>query len=150
MHVIRKETGNKERHLELLLLADPSKRMIDRYLKRSDLFVMEEEGRTVCVAAVTKEAQQEYELKNLAVLEDMQGLGYGRKMVEYLFAYYKGKARVMWVGTGKTKCGCIGFYEKCGFAPAHIVQDFFTDHYEEPIIENGVRLRDMQYLKKTL
>lgn len=29
MHVIRKETGNKERHLELLLLADPSKRMIE-------------------------------------------------------------------------------------------------------------------------
>ena len=33
---------------------------------------------------------------------------------------------------------------------SHIVKGFFTDNYDHPIYEGGVRLRDMIYLKRKL
>ena len=53
------------------------------------------------------------------------------------------------MGTGNCR-KTIGFYEKCGFVNSHIVANFFVDHYQEPIYEDGVRLVDMVYLKKRL
>lgn len=55
----------------------------------------------------------------------------------------------MYVGTGNC-AKSIGFYEKCGFANSHILANFFTDNYREPIYEDGVLLTDMVYLKKSL
>ena len=43
MH-IRLVKSDKKRFLDLLLLADEQESMIDRYIERGDLFVMEEKG----------------------------------------------------------------------------------------------------------
>jgi hypothetical protein len=32
----------------------------------------------------------------------------------------------------------------------HIIKDFFTDNYAEPIVENGLLCRDMVVLKRDL
>ena len=53
----------------------------------------------------------------------------------------------MFVGTGDVP-GTLGFYKKCGFAESHRVKNFFTDHYDHPMVEDGVQLVDMVYLKK--
>lgn len=37
-------TENKKQYLDLLLLADEQESMIDRYLERGELFVLEDEG----------------------------------------------------------------------------------------------------------
>ena len=55
----------------------------------------------------------------------------------------------MYVGTGNYK-RVVNFYEKCGFINSHIVANFFTENYREPMYEDGVRLTDMIYLKKQL
>ena len=81
MH-IRLVKSDKKRFLDLLLLADEQESMIDRYIERGDLFVMEEKGEAKAVAVVTREGQGVYELKNLAVAPAYQRKGYGRMMVE--------------------------------------------------------------------
>ena len=55
----------------------------------------------------------------------------------------------MTVGTGKGSSN-VAFYEKCGFAVSHTVPGFFTDHYDHPIVEDGVVITDMIYLQKEL
>ena len=41
---IREVTGNKKQYLSLLLLADEQEDMVDRYLERGTMYVLEEIG----------------------------------------------------------------------------------------------------------
>ena len=139
-------TENKKRFLDLLLLADEQEDMVDRYLERGDMFALyDEDVKTVCV--VTKEAEGIYELKNIATYTQWQGKGYGKKMVEYIFSFYKGKCKTMFVGTVETP-ETIGFYERCGFEPSHRIANFYVDNYDHPIFEHGRQLTDMICLRK--
>ena len=138
---------DKKRFLGLLLLADEQESMIDRYLKRGELFALYDgDLKSVCV--VTDEGGGTFEIKNLATYERYQRRGYGRALVDYVFEHYKGKCTTMLVGTGDSPLS-IPFYEKCGFAISHRVPNFFVENYDHPIIEGGVRLIDMVYLKKS-
>ena len=44
----------------------------------------------------------------------------------------------------------LNFYKKRGFIEYTRIRDFFIQNYPHPIIENGVQLKDMIYLKKDL
>lgn len=145
MH-IRLVKSDKKRFLDLLLLADEQESMIDRYIERGDLFVMEEKGEAKAVAVVTREGQGVYELKNLAVAPACQRKGYGRMMVEHVWHYYT-DCRTLLVGTGDSPL-TLPFYHSCGFTYSHTLPDFFTRHYDHPIIEGGMQLKDMIYLKR--
>lgn len=141
---IRKITHNKKDYIDLLLLADESEDMIGRYLDRGEMFVLDDEGvKAECV--ITREGDGIYELKNIAVLPDCWRKGYGKKLIEFLFAHYS-DCRVMFVGTGDCY-STLSFYKNCGFQESHRVKDFFTDHYDHPMFEDGVQLVDMVYLK---
>lgn len=37
----------------------------------------------------------------------------------------------------------MGYYERYGFVQDHVVKNFFTDNYPEPIIDNGKPCVDM-------
>lgn len=145
MH-IRLVKSDKKRFLDLLLLADEQESMIDRYIERGDLFVMEEKGEAKAVAVVTREGQGVYELKNLAVAPACQRKGYGRMMVEHVWHYYA-DCHTLLVGTGDSPL-TLPFYRSCGFTYSHTLPDFFTRHYDHPIIEGGILLKDMIYLKR--
>ena len=141
-------TGDKKRYLPLLLLADEQENMIDRYLDRGAMFVLDDGGvKGECV--VTDEGNGILELKNLAVLPDCQRKGYGRVLVNYVAARYQGQYSILQVGTGDSPL-TVPFYEKCGFVRSHRVEDFFVDHYDHPIFEGGIQLKDMIYLRKAL
>lgn len=145
---IRRVEENKKRYLALLLLADEQEDMIDRYLERGTMYVLEDGGvKAECV--VTDEGGGVLELKNIAVSPDAQGRGYGKALVEFLLRTYRGKGGVLQVGTGDSPA-TVPFYEACGFRRHHRVKDFFTDHYDHPIYECGVRLVDMVYLQRAL
>ena len=60
-HII-KISRNKKQYLDLLLLGDEQETMIDRYLERGDLFVLEDNG-IKAVGVVTKEGPEICELK---------------------------------------------------------------------------------------
>lgn len=140
---------NKKRFLPLLLLADEQESMIDRYLERGDLFVMNDGQRTIAVAVVTDEGDGTCELKNLAVAPDRQRKGYGRQMVEFLCRHYANVCHTMLVGTGDSR-RTVSFYKNNGFTYSHTVPGFFTANYDHPIIEEGKTLTDMIYFRKKL
>ncbi len=143
---IEKITRNKKQFLDLLLLADEQESMIDRYLEQGDMFALfDDDVKSICVVAKIDESV--CELKNLATNPEYQGQGYGSTLVRFLFDYYKDRFSSMLVGTGESP-GIISFYEHCGFKVSHRVKNFFTDHYDHPIFDNGIQLVDMVYLKK--
>lgn len=137
----------KERYMDLLLLADEQPEMVERYLSRGEMYVLGEPVRALCV--VTDEGSGVLELKNLAVSPSCQRQGYGRQMVKFLCERYRERFHTLLVGTGEAP-GTLTFYRKCGFTDSHRVLNFFTEHYDHPIVEDGVLLRDMIYLHRTL
>ena len=145
---IRRVETNKKQYLALLLLADEQEDMIDRYLERGSMYVLEDDGvKAECV--VTDEGGGVLELKNIAVEPDFQGKGYGKALVDFLIRTYAGQYMLLQVGTGDSP-STIPFYESCGFCRHHLVKNFFTDHYDHPIYECGVKLVDMVYLQREL
>ena len=145
---IRKVETDQKRYLDLLLLANEQEDMVDRYLERGTMYVLEDGGvKAECV--VTDEGNGVLELKNIAVAPAEQGRGYGKAMVDFLIRTYKGQYAVLQVGTGDSP-STIPFYEACGFCRHHLVRNFFTDHYDHPIYECGVPLVDMVYLQREI
>ncbi len=139
---------NKKDFLDLLLLADEQEDMIDKYLDRGKLFALYDGGlKSICV--VTDEGNGSYELQNLATYEQFQGKGYGKSLVRHIRDYYKGKGTTMLVGTGDVPW-ILSFYEGCGFVYSHRLKNYFLDHYDEPMFEEGVQLKDKVYLKMDL
>ncbi len=145
---IREINTDKKRFLSLLLLADEQEDMIDRYIDRGSMYVLDDKGIAgECV--VTDEGGGVLEIKNIAVNPDRQGKGYGKALIDFVTEKYKGKYSVLQVGTGDSPL-TVPFYEKCGFTRSHTVKNFFTDNYDHPIYEGGVQLTDMVYLRKSL
>lgn len=142
-------TENKKRFLNLLLMADEGEKMIDRYLDRGDLFVLMHQGESKSLCVVTQEGDRTIELKNLATYPAFRKQGFARHLIQYICNYYRATADTILVGTGETR-SMLSFYESCGFTLSHRIKNFFTDNYDHPMIEEGILLTDMIYLKKEL
>lgn len=139
---------DKKRYLPLLLLADEQEDMIDRYLERGTMYVLLDHGaKAECV--VTDEGNGILEIKNIAVLPEHQGKGYGKALIEFLVERHGGQYPILQVGTGDSPL-TVPFYEKCGFVRTHSIKNFFVDNYDHPIFECGVQLVDMIYLQRSL
>lgn len=145
---IRQWTREKKELLPLLLLADEQEDMIDRYLSRGTMYVLDDDG-VKCECVVTDEGAGVLEIKNIAAVPAQQGKGYGKAMIDWLASHFRGQYEVLQVGTGDSPL-TIPFYEACGFVRSRRVENFFTDHYDHPIFEAGVQLRDMVYLRRPL
>ena len=145
---IREVKDNKKQFISLLLLADEQESMIDRYLENGTMYVIEDNGvKSECV--VTNEGSGILEIKNIAVDPEHQGKGYGKMLIDFLVRKYAGDCSVLQVGTGDSPL-TIPFYEKCGFIRSHTIPNFFTENYDHPIYEAGVRLVDMVYLQRRI
>ncbi len=145
---IEKIAENKKQFLDLLLLGDEQESMIDRYLDEGELFALYDENlRAICV--VNHVDDTTCELKNIAVYKKYQREGYGTFFINYLFDYYRNRYKTVILGTGEVP-SILSFYKGCGFNYSHRIKNFFTDNYDHIIIEEGVQLVDMVYLKKDL
>lgn len=145
---IKEIKDNKKQFLSLLLLADEQEDMIDRYIDKGIMYVLDDNGiRSECV--VTDEGDGVLEIKNIATLPEYQGMGYAKMLIDFISEKYKDKYSVLQVGTGDSPL-TVPFYEKCGFVRSHCIKNFFTDNYDHEIYECGVKLVDMIYLKKLL
>ena len=145
---IREITHRKKDFLDLLLLADEQEDMVDRYLARGTMYVLDDDGvQAECV--VTDEGNGVLEIKNLAVRPNTQGRGYGRALIEFVARTYRGRFAVLQVGTGDSPA-TIPFYERCGFVRSYRIANFFTENYDHPIVEQGVQLVDMVFLRRAL
>lgn len=139
---------NKKEYIKLLLLGDEDENMINKYIDRGRMFVVDDNG-VIAQCVVTEEGGGIIEIKNIAVLKEYQMRGYGKILIEFVEKEYANRGSVLQVGTGESPL-TIPFYKKCGFEFSHVVKNFFTDNYEKPIYENGIKLVDMIYLKKKI
>lgn len=145
---IRELKEEKKQFLSLLLLADEQEDMIDRYIEKGTVYVLDDDG-VKCQCVVTDEGNGILEIKNIATKPEYQGKGYGKKLIDFLIMNYREAYSVLQVGTGDSPL-TVPFYEKCGFIRSHSIKNFFTDHYDHPIYEGGVQLVDMVYLRRKI
>lgn len=146
---IKKYEGEKTDFTGLLLLADESRDMIDRYLDRGEMYILEDEGIVKGECVITDEGGGILEIKNIAVLPRYSRKGYGRAMIDYLSSAYRGSFSILQAGTGDSPL-TIPFYEKCGFKRYHIIKNFFVENYDHPIFECGMQLVDMIIMRKNI
>ena len=93
----RRIEAEKRNFLPLLLLGDEQEDMIDRYLNRGTMYVLEEDGpKALCV--VTDEGDGVLELKNLATLPQFQRKGYGTRLLEFIVRTYQKDFRILQAG----------------------------------------------------
>lgn len=117
---------NKKEHLALLL-ADEQENMIDRYLDKGRMYVLDDNG-IKCECVVTDEGGGVLEIKNIATVPKYQRKGYAKALIDFIVEKYRGQYAVL---------------------SSHTVPNFFTDHYDHPIYECGIRLVDMVYLRRS-
>ena len=142
---IRKVDDGKRDFIDLLLIGDESEDMIMKYLDRGNLYVGSMDNKDVAVIVTVEKDNGSVEIKNLAVDAAFRLRGIGRKMLEYVEKLYSGNKIIL--GTGETP-STLRFYLSCGYRYSHRIPNFFTDNYPNPIVEEGVTLRDMVYLYK--
>ncbi|MEQ9466904.1 MAG: GNAT family N-acetyltransferase [Ekhidna sp.] len=147
---IKSITQNEEAPIELLLLADPSEKVINRYLHKSKIFLVKDKDEVLGVLALKLE-DDEAEIMNVAVDEKYQGRGIGSMLINHAIQFSKNsKVRKLLIGTADTSENQLRLYQKLGFTTAGRITNFFIDNYDEPIYENGKQAGDMIRLEMSL
>lgn len=138
---------------DLLLLADETLEAINKYTQRSNVYVARNESSPQPVAAfvLKKSSDSEMEIWNIAVAPVFQGKGIGSYLINWICLYARlNNCKILWVGTPDSASRQINFYQKNGFVISEIVKNYFIDNYPEPILENGIYLKDMVLFKREL
>jgi len=148
---IRPLFDQEEPPIDLLLLADPSRTLVEEYVRRGSCFVAASQDEILGVYVLLPTRPDTAELVNVAVDETVHGRGIGKKLVLHAVESARESGfRTLEVGTGKSSVGQLTLYQKCGFRIVGVDLDFFARHYDEPIYENGIRCRDMIRLSMDL
>jgi len=149
--IIRLLTKQEEIPYKLLLLADETVEAINKYITDSDIYVCEIEDKITASYVLQKVDDETIEMKNIAVLEKYQNQGIGNLLLQDAFKRsIDRKYKTMTIGTGDTSTKPLYIYQKAGFEIYQIKSNYFIDNYTEPIFENGIQLKHLIKLKKTL
>ena len=148
---IRKLYFNEEPPIELLLLADPSRKLVEYYVKKGECYVSDHNKEIIGVFVLLPTRPNTIEVVNIAVAENQQGKGIGKQLVMNAIQIAKSEGyKLIEIGTGNSSIGQLALYQKCGFRITGVERDFFIKHYTEEIFENGIQCRDMVRLAKDL
>lgn len=136
---------------ELLLLADPSRALIEAYLPNANLYLADWEEQIIGAYLLYPLDEQKAEIKNIAVAEAWQGKGLGQILLKHAEEVARANGfDTLLIGTANSSIGQLYLYQKLGFEMLEIRKGFFLEHYEEELWENGLRVRDMVVLGKGL
>lgn len=129
--------------MALLLLADPSEEAILEYLVTSELLVAKIEGNIAGIIVLQRLDQMMLEIMNLAVDENYQRQGIGRKLIVAALEYAKNAGmQSVKIATGNSSFHQLKLYQSCGFVIDQILENYFVEHYPEPIYEDGIQCTD--------
>lgn len=146
--------GDRQDLMPLFLLAEDSREQLAAYLGLGDVLVARGEAGILGHAQVIATGSPgEFELKNIAVLEDIQGQGLGRHLVEAVFRHCQARGgKRLIVSTATAGVGQLRFYQRLGFRFDRIVRDAFgpAQGYPEGILIDGIPLRDQIFLDRDL
>ncbi len=136
---------------DLLMLADPSREMIDKYLPLSRIFIAQEKGKLLGTIVLLLLNDELVELKNIAVKNQFQGQGIGSYLIEQAVRIaLEDKYKYACIGTANSSIGQLYLYQKLGFELSDIKWEFFISNYPEPIYEKGIQAKHLLVLTKEL
>ena len=134
---------SKQAPLKLLLIADPSKTRVQKYLEDGVCYVAEDAGEILGACVISPLAPATFELMSIAVTPKKQFKGIGSKLLKYVIADVKRRGgEKLEVGTG-TFGYPLTFYQRAGFRVHAIERDHYVKTYDKPIWESGIQHRDM-------
>lgn len=149
--LIRQLEANEVPPYDLLLLADPSRKLVEEYLRRGSCYIGTRDDQIISVYVILPTRPDTIELVNVAVDENHQGKGFGKLIVKHAIQTARESGfKTIEVGTGNSGVGQLALYQKCGFRMTGIDRDFFIRHYDEAIYENGIQVIDMVRLSQDL
>lgn len=136
---------------DLLLLADPSRELLNNYLSDADVFIALYKGRVVASYVMCSISPETSEIKAIAVDEKHQGKGAGKLLLHHAFQQAKEKGyKTIAIGTANTSFKQLQLYQQQGFEITGIKRNFFIDNYPEEIFENGIQAKHLIMLEKDL
>jgi GNAT superfamily N-acetyltransferase len=146
--------GSRQALADLFALADDSPAAVSAYRDLGRVLVARE-GDTVVghLQLIDGERAGEAELKSLAVREDRQGGGIGRRLVERAVAACREERRAtLLVSTAAADTGALRFYQRVGFRMLRVERDAFTPEtgYPAHVDIDGIPLRDRVWLSLDL
>jgi len=135
----------------LLLLADPSKELIDQYITTGQLYLAKYNTEIIGCYVLFPWDSDTTEIKNIAINEKFQNQGIGSLLLKDAILRAKnGFYKKLVIGTGNSSTGQLYLYQKSGFRISEIRKNFFKENYSEPIWENGIECTDMILLTMDL
>ncbi|BDR59396.1 GNAT family N-acetyltransferase [Xylocopilactobacillus apicola] len=138
-------------HYDLLLSADPDRRMVDSYLARAEKFEAVIDDQLVGLIVLIDTHPRTLEIVNLAVKEAFQNQGIAQRLLEFAETWAKDQqVRTLEIATGTTSFAQLYLYQKMGIRVISVERDFFTRNYQAPIIENKLLLKDLLRLNKRI
>lgn len=150
LEICKLKNGDKPPY-KLLLLADPSIKMVNKYIENGECYCGYVNKKIVGVYVVVATKTDTIEIMNIAVDEDYQGMGIGKKLIENITEYANiNGIKIIEIGTGNSSLNQLALYQKCGFRIVDINKNFFVNNYEEKIFENGIQCVDMIKLAKNV
>ena len=134
---------------DLLLLADETVEVIDRYAKDGQTYVVEVDSQAIAVYVLLVIDRKRIEIKNVAVHSNYQGQGIGKFMLRDATSRAKEQGyKTILIGTANGSIKQLYLYQKEGFEITSIKKNFFVDNYPAPIFENGILCKHMIMLEK--
>ncbi|AWB44522.1 GNAT family N-acetyltransferase [Paenibacillus sp. CAA11] len=147
----RELAAGEEAPMELLLLADPSEKLVRKYLDEGQCIIAELDNELIGEFVLLPRADHTLEIINVAVREQWQGQGYGKQLVKQAILMAKQRnMKCIEIGTGNSSLNQLRLYQRCGFEVYTVIRNFFVDHYEEEIIEDGIPCKHMIRLRMQL
>jgi N-acetylglutamate synthase-like GNAT family acetyltransferase len=145
----RRLKNDEKLPIDLLLLADETIEVINRYVNDSEVYILERGDKAVGIYALQKISKDSIEIKNIAVDEKLQGQGIGKFLLRDAANRAEGMGfKTIIIGTADASIQLLHFYQKEGFEIFDVKKNFFIDNYPEPIYENGIQLKHMVMLKR--
>lgn len=142
--------GSRQQLRPLFELAEDSPTQLDSYIDDGRVLVAVR-GRTVIghLQLVATDRADTFEIKNMAVREDAQRTGVGRRLVRgALDLVSREGVNRLQVATAAADIGNLRFYQREGFRMRTIERDAFTPRtgYEPGTLVDGIELRDRVWL----
>lgn len=137
--------------MDLILMADPNEQQVLDYLPHCLVLVASHQESIVGVLALSPEGKEKAEIKVLAVAPGYRRKGIGRLLLQEAGIRSKRLGFTeLQVCTGNSSIRPFQLYQQAGFDLTDIRWNYFTMHYPEPIIEEGIVCRHQLVLIKTL
>lgn len=141
--IVRFVDGDRAEFWDLFMTADAEEQAVNKYLSRSDLYAIYENGRPASEMLLYRRDDGNLEIKSLATIESARCRGFAGRLIEFAKTAAAPDYEKLYVGTDESM---MSYYEKFGFRYDYTDNNFFVDNYENPVIDNGKLLTDMVYL----